>query len=413
LTLYFIDDIILYMKKIILIITVVFSLLVVLKAENISTATYLLVNSYPEFSAKGDSVGVCFLGITSASLNPASIAGITNAEFAAMFNQYFEDINSQKISIAKNFNFAVLGFELNYIDLGTITEINSDIYGNPVLSNNTIKSSVLYTSLIFSKKIKDFGFGITSKFIFEDIAENSNFLFCIDAGIIYRNIFVENLNFGISLLNISTQTNSFYTPIDLKSAINYSIYNNFLTISGAVNYLIKDEYLSLYAGLDFSLFDVLILRGGINNNYDNINFTAGFGFVIEGVHFDYSLEVLPFSENIHKFSLNADFGKINTEGKAEINIEKGNTFKDYMESGNFYYESKQYRNAIKYFEYINLLYWRDIENMSDKEKSAFFQKLGICYYNIKDTKRALQYFERANYFDKDNEILKHWIRLLK
>lgn len=401
------------MKKTILIITVIFGFVGFSNAENISTATYLLVNSYPAFSAKGDAIGVCFSGITSASLNPAAIADITNAEFAAMYNQYFEDINSQKLSIAKNFNFGVMGFELNYFDLGTVAEINSDIYGNPVLSNNAIKNSVLYTSLIFSKKIKNFSFGISSKFIFENIAENNNFLFCVDAGIIYRNFVIENLNFGISLLNISTQTNNFYTPIDLKSAISYSIYNNFLTISGAINYLIKDEYLSLYAGADFSLFDVLILRGGINNNYDNINFTAGLGFVIDGVHFDYSLEVMPFSENIHKFSLSANFGKINTEAETETNIEKGNTFKDYMESGNFYYESKQYRNAIKYFEYINLLYWRDIENMSDKEKSAFFQKLGICYYNIKDTKRALQYFERANYFDKDNEILKHWIRLLK
>jgi len=401
------------MKKITIIILAIFFSINLLLAENISTATYLLINSYPEYSAKGESVGASFLGITSAGLNPAAIAGIENGEFAAMYNRYTDDINAQKLSIAKNFIFGVLGLELSYFDFGEIQEIDSDIYGNPVLSNNRLKSNILFTSLIFSRRIKNFNLGIASKFIFENFAEQNNFLFCIDAGIIYKNIIFDNLNFGISLLNISTQVDGYYTPINLKAAFNYSIYNNFFVLSSAVNYLIKDDYLSFYAGVDFSLFEMVVLRGGLNNNFNDINFTAGVGFIIEGIHFDYSFETLPFSENIHKISLNANFGKIIMETEIESKIEGGDSLKSYMDSGNYYYDNKQYRSAIKYFEYINLLYWRDIENMSDKEKSAFFQKLGICYYNIKDTKRALQYFERANYFDRDNEILKHWIKLLK
>jgi tetratricopeptide (TPR) repeat protein len=84
-----------------------------------------------------------------------------------------------------------------------------------------------------------------------------------------------------------------------------------------------------------------------------------------------------------------------------------------MESGNFSYENKEYRKALKYYEYINSIFWKDIEDKTDKEKSSFYQKVGICYYNIRDTERAIQYFNRALYFDKDNEILKHWIKLLK
>ncbi len=392
---------------------IVFLLMNFINADNTSTGTYLLINSYPEYSAKGESVGASFSGITSAGQNPAAIAVIENGEIAAMYNRYLIDINAQKLSIAKNFGFGVFGMEIEHVDFGNVEQIKSDIYGNPVLSGDDLKNSVLISSLIFSRKIKNFNFGITSKFIFENLAEENVFLFCIDAGIIYKNVFAENLNFGISLLNVSTQTNGYYTPINLKTALNYSIYNNFLVVSSAVNYLIKDNYISFYAGFDFTLFDVFVLRGGINNNFDNINFTAGFGFIIEGIHFDYSYEVMPFSENVHKISLNAGFGRINIETEKEVKIETVDLLKGYMESGNYYYEAKQYKNAIKYFEYINLLYWRDVENMSDKEKSAFYQKLGICYYNIKDTKRALQYFERANYFDKDNEILKHWIRLLK
>jgi hypothetical protein len=399
------------MKKINFITIIIFLFFNIISASEISTATYLLINSYPEYSAKGESTGASFTGITSAGLNPAAIASVENVEFAAMYNRYPVNINGQKLSIAKNFKFGVMGLEINYVDFGTIDEIKSDIYGNPVPTGNNLKSSVLFSSLIFSRNIRNFDFGIASKFIFENLAQNDNFIFCMDAGFIYKNMIIENLNAGVSLLNITTQIDGFYTPVNLKAAVNYSIYNNFLVVSSAINYLVKEDYVSFSAGIDFKLFDIFILRGGINNNYENINFTGGFGFTIEGVNFDYSLETIVFSEPVHKFSLNAGFGKIKNE--EETKIESGDSFKGYMESGNYYYDSKQYRNAIKYFEYINLLYWRDIEKMSDKEKSAFFQKLGICYYNIKDSKRALQYFERAYYFDKDNEILKHWIKLLK
>ncbi|MCX8094464.1 MAG: hypothetical protein N3E50_09915 [Candidatus Goldbacteria bacterium] len=401
------------MKKISIIIIISFLLITFINAKNLSTATYLLINSYPEYSAKGESVGASFTGITSASINPAAIASVENGEIAALYNRYLNDINGQKLSIAKNFSFGILGLEIDYIDFGFIDEVKSDIYGNPTLTDNTFKNFVLFSSLIFSKKINNFHLGIASKFIFENLVQKNNFLFYVDTGIIYKNIFTQNLNFGISLLNISSSMDDFFPPINLKMALNYSIYNNFLTISSAVNYLIKDNYVSLYGGMDLNIFNFFIIRGGINNKFDNINFTTGIGFIIEGIHFDYSYETMPFSENIHKISLSAGFGKIIKDEQLETKIEGEYSFKSYMESGNYYYEAKQYRNAIKYFEYINLLYWRDIENMSDKEKSAFYQKLGICYYNIKDPKRALQYFERAYYFDRDNEILKHWIRLLK
>lgn len=401
------------MRKTLFVVLSLFFLLNSITAANFSTATYLLINSYPEYSAKGESVGTGFSGITAASLNPAAIADIDNGEFAAMYNRYMTDVNAQKISLAKNLNFGVIGFELTYIDFGDIKQINSDIFGNPVLSSDTLRSLVLFPSFIFAQKIKNFNFGIALKFIMESLAQQKSFLFCVDAGVIYNNAFAENLNFGISLLNVATQIDDYYLPINLKAAINYCIYKNFLVVSSAVNYLIKDNYLSFYGGIDFSLSDVFILRGGVNNNFNSLNFTAGAGFIIENIYFDYSYEMLPFSENTHKISVNAGFGQFTPKTESETKIEGGDSFKSYMESGDYYYESKQYRNAIKYFEYINLLYWRDVENMNDREKSSFFQKLGICYYNIKDTKRALQYFERANYFDKNNEILKHWIKLLK
>jgi tetratricopeptide (TPR) repeat protein len=84
-----------------------------------------------------------------------------------------------------------------------------------------------------------------------------------------------------------------------------------------------------------------------------------------------------------------------------------------MKSGDYYYENRQYRQALKYYEYINLLYWKETEALTDRGKTIFYQKLGICYYNIKDNARALQYFERALYFDRENEILRQWIKLMK
>jgi hypothetical protein len=258
------------------------------------------------------------------------------------------------------------------------------------------------------------------KIFSEDLSKGPGYTGCADVGFIYNGILTDKVDLGLSLLNISTGNNGFYTPIDLKAALIYTYAHGgspVIDVVAGCDYLVKEGYVAGQAGFDYYFFDTFLLRGGISIDRDvNINFSAGAGIKLEGMTVNYSFE--PNSElgDVHKISINAAFGKSavasGDETDGEAPAEKG-TFANYMESGDYYYNDRQYRKALKYYEYINLLYWKDLEDKADKAKAAFFQKLGICYYNLKDNKHALQYFERAMFFDKENEILKHWIKSLK
>jgi hypothetical protein len=389
-------------------------------AANTATLSWLLINSYPEFAAKGAASGAVFCGITSAGLNPASIAEMENVEFGVMHNNWRQGITAEKLSVGKVFDAGNFAIELVYNNMGSVPVLLADQYGNPVITTDIANLSAWGASIIYAKKIKDFSLGMALKVFGEDLSGGATYTGCADVGFIYKGFLSDKINLGISLLNISAGSSDFYTPIDLKAALVYTYLHGgspVIDVFAGCDYLIKESYLTGQAGFDYYLFDTLTLRGGISIDRDaNLSFSAGAGLKIEGMTMAYSYEPDGNLGDSHKVSLNAVFGKSpaasDEEGDGEDLSDKG-TFVNYMESGDYYYNSKQYRKAVKYYEYINLLYWKDLEDKGDKAKSTFFQKLGICYYNMKDSKRAAQYFDRALFFDKENEILKHWIKSLK
>lgn len=388
-------------------------------AGNTASSCWLLINSYPEIAAKGAATGAVFYGITSAGSNPAAIAEMENVDFAVMHNIWLQGVTAEKLSFGKSFEAGNFAVEFLYNNLGSLPVILADQYGNPVLTTGIVSPYAWAASLVYAKKIKDFSLGMALKLLSEDLSDGASYTGCADVGFIYDGIFGDKVAIGVSLLNISTGSGSVYTPIDLKGALKYTFSHGGSPVLDAVigcDYLIKEGYVSAQAGFDYYLFNLVTLRGGISvDGGVNVAFSAGAALKLEGMTLAYSYEPDGGIGDAHKVSLNASFGRQSASSENEDGgsiTEKG-TFASYMESGDFYYNEKQYRKALKYYEYINLMYWKDIEDKPEKVKSAFFQKLGICYYNIKEPKRATSNFERALYFDKENEILKHWIKSLK
>lgn len=408
------------MKKALIFMAISAVLAAAATADNTASTSWLLINSYPEVSAKGPATGAAFFGIVYAGSNPAAISDMENVEFAAMHNVWKMGVTAEKLSVAKNFEAGSFGAEIVYNNLGSELVIDTDQYGNPVMTTDIASLSAWGASIMYAKKIKDFSLGLALKGYSENFGSGAEFAGCVDAGFIYKGFLHDRINLGVSLLNISAGSGDFYTPMDLKAALSFAYVRGGSTVIGVAagcDYLIKESYFSAQAGFDYYPAEFLAVRGGAAYDTDNtLKFSAGISFKLEGMSAAYSYEPDPLLGDSHKISVSASFGKSSSssddEGEGMAISEKG-TFASYMESGDYYYGSKQYRKALKYYEYINTLYWKDIEDKPEKSKSAFFQKLGICYYNIKDAKNALLYFERAQYFDKENEILKHWIKSLK
>lgn len=400
------------MKKLVftaIILTFVFQLF----AGNTALSSYLLVDSFPEVAAVGPDSGVASYGVNYSDINPAAATGVDNFAFSAMHSVMPLNISLEKISVVKHFDFGNIGANISYVDFGAYSGIGVDENLYPVLTGHIENPFSLYGSVIYAKNFDNYSLGATLKLINENLAGVSNFSGAVDLGVIMETIFNEDMNLGISLCNISTKDNDFALPLDIKAGLSYKIKNKTLDLvklTVSADYLLYEQALLAGVGFDYTVFDELVLRGGFTfGNKQELKFSAGFGMNIGETNFSYAFVPDSIAGNTHKFSISGTFGKEKTE---VTNAKSGESFGGYMKSGNYYYENKQYRLAVRYYEYVNLLYWKEIEDMKDNEKSSFFQKLGICYYNMRDNKNAKQYFERAVYFERDNEILKHWIKLL-
>lgn len=386
-------------------------------AGNSSMSAYLLNDSFPEMSGKGAACGAAVYGISPLAENPASIASIDNYAWEAMHSVMPASMYSEKLAMAKAFDFGSFGASLTYFDFGQFEPVGIDANLGPVFSGDMVHPNAFSASFSYAKKFESFSIGLAANGLYESLGGDPRYNFSGGLGFIFESIGIDNLDLGASVLNLGADDAGFSQPVCVKGALSYTIKSRIrdqLRLTAAGEYLVKDDAVKGGAGFDYALFDELIIRGGFDaGNKQQVKFYAGAGFKAMGLNINYAY--LPDSNigDTHKISLSGSFGKLDEEPEKPEGAKGGESFAEYKKSGDYYFDNRQYRQALKYYEYINLIYWKEVEDSSEKEKISFYQKLGICYYNIRDNRRALQYFERAFYFDKDNEILKHWIRLLK
>jgi hypothetical protein len=341
---------------------------------------------------------------------------VDNIGFSAMHSVSSLDISLDKISVVKSFDFGSLGVNISYLNLGSFSGIRADENLYPILTGDIVNPFSLYGSIIYARKFENFGLGAAVKLIDENLAGTASFAGSVDLGFIIENLGIDDLTFGLSACNISNRDGDFNQPLDIRSGFSYNIKNrirDIVKLTASADYQAYEQAIKCGLGFDYAVFDELVLRGGFTaGNKQDLKFTAGFSIKAGGTSFSYAYIPDAVTGDTHKFSISGTFGK-EQETAEKPEAKGGETFAGYMQSGNYYYENRQYRQAIKYYEYINLLYWKEIEDLKDGEKSSFYQKLGICYYNIRDNRYAKQYFDRALYYDRENEILKHWIKSLK
>lgn len=383
---------------------------------NSTLSSYLLIDAFPEVSAKGSASGAASYGVYNLDVNPASSAGVENFGFAAMHSVLPFGIYLDRISAVKYLDFGCLGLNLTFMDFGAYSSIGLDENLYPVYTGSVTTPFSVYGSLVYARKFEGFSIGAAARLLDENLSGAAVYRAAFDAGFIIENLIIDDLNIGLSACNISNKDGDFYLPLDLKAAISYNIKNrlrDIVKITASADYLVYEQVVKGGAAFDYAVIDEFVIRGGFTaGNKQELEFSAGLTVKTGGTSFSYAYVPDSTAGDTHKFSISGVFGK-EQESTEKPEAKGGESFGGYMQSGNYYYEAKQYRQAIKYYEYINLLYWKETEELKDGEKSAFFQKLGICYYNIRDNKHAKQYFERALYFDRENEILKHWIKSLK
>lgn len=227
---------------------------------------------------------------------------------------------------------SAIGLNLNYMSSGAMkvrTEFRPEGTGEMFYSNQ------LATGLSYSKKLSDrFSFGVTMKYIYEQLAQYKNHTVASDLGFLYSTD-VKDLKFGIVVKNFggNSSLNGDYMAVDFnRTAVTLDKYPvpTVFRLGTSIK-PIEDETQSLMVaiqlehpndnsenvrlGIEYEFRQLLYLRAGYKINVDGERFpTLGLGFRPKlgrnVLMVNYAMNITQYMGTIHGFGI--DIG-LNTD----------------------------------------------------------------------------------------------------
>ncbi len=202
------------MKKIVNLLTVVFTLLLMLDVAyagggnrtGTGGAAELLIPVGPRGIAMGEANIATSYGLESLFWNPAGVARMENSSQVLFSHMsYIADIGVEYGAVAANFEgFGALSLSIKALSVGDIpvtTTLNPDGTGA------TYSPQMLIAGVSFSRQLTDrISVGLTSNFISETLGDVSASGVAFDVGVIYSDLAdLNGLSLGVVLKNIGPQ----------------------------------------------------------------------------------------------------------------------------------------------------------------------------------------------------------------
>lgn len=254
--------------------------------------------------------------------NPAVIYTVTDKDLSVTFAKNVLDMNSGMTSYVNDqvLDDGVLGVNLNFNSYGSFDY--ADNMGNrngQTFGGNDLSFGVTYANELDSNLY----YGVTGKFIFLTLEEQSSVAFGVDAGILYK-LKDGRTNFGASILHAGGQlsklgTQSDKLPLDVRIGLNHRLKGLPLLINFNFHHLADetdkffDKLLNFSIGGELYLGKYLQARVGYDNqvrkyvspdsNKGLSGFSGGVGLKFESFILDYGLSQYGSAASIHRFSL--------------------------------------------------------------------------------------------------------------
>jgi hypothetical protein len=333
-----------YIKQSLMILTVfLFSVFNPLSGQNkVGTTIFQFLKVMPDAQSTGmgDAVTSTVNNANAVFHNPAGLSDVKKRDISLSFYEYFFDVKTTSISLAYKMGlYGTLGFHFINTDIGKIEVTSVDHLGfsddgtyNPGLTGETISPNQMVAGLSLAKSLTDkFSFGVTSKYVREDLVMASADGFVFDFGLVYKTGYrsiqtsavIRNFGPEISFSDDEITTNnsdfeSYPPPQTLVIGVSGFI------ISSASPMFFRSEEQSLRAafeivgprdygqqyntGLEWGYQDLLFIRTGYKFNYDTQGINFGMGVRINNFRGDYSYASYgKYLFNIHRFSVGMEF----------------------------------------------------------------------------------------------------------
>lgn len=267
-----------------------------------------------------------------------NVAGLTriNDDFSlsvSTMEWLVETRNSYVAAAYKIEGVGSVGMDLQYLDYGKIEE--TTVFDQDG-TGRFLTASDMAIGLGYARELTDrFSFGLKIKFINQNIADASASAFAIDLGAVFTTSFFDNkFRFAAALSNFGTKMQFKGEDLSVTYVVpdnpgNKQVPAELSTIEWDIPLLLRfgvsdiiletDQTSILVAydlfdsrdyrirhnvGTEIGLFKMFYLRGGYKFNYDEVNYTVGFGLDFQNI-VDYKLKL------DYLFLDYGDFGTLN------------------------------------------------------------------------------------------------------
>lgn len=254
--------------------------------------------------------------------NPALLQTVSEKPLSTTFSKHVLDINSGNIVyMFDQFDMdgGALAAQVNFNSYGSFDYLDSEgkLYGNG-FNGADLSFGVTYSNELDS----NWYYGVTGKFIYLTLEEQSSSAFAIDAGMFYRAN--ERTNIGVSILHLGNEISTLNgqaatLPKDLRLGVNHQLKGLPLLVNFSFHHLIDevdsfvDRFANFSIGGELTLSKVISARVGYDNQIRNFasadqskglsGLSGGLGLKFTDINFDYGYAEYGASIGLHRFSL--------------------------------------------------------------------------------------------------------------
>lgn len=295
--------------------------------EKVGTTSFQFLKVLPGARANALSGAFTTLVDNSESIfwNPAGLVKINNYDFSFQFIDWFLDVKHFSFAAAYNLgDNGTIGLMGIFSDVGEIEVTRVDHLGfignvyNPGLTGEVINPSSFVLGISYAKYVTDkFAFGLTAKFVHENLVVKSTSAIVFDGGLTFNTGF-RSIILGASVRHFGQEVKYFDKSYPLPQTFSIGISSNLISpVDPLITSLGDQKVLFSYdmiqprdfdqlhsIGIEYSFKEMLFIRSGYTFNSDQEGISAGIGVKYQNYRIDYSFnDYGKYLDSVHRVSI--------------------------------------------------------------------------------------------------------------
>lgn len=317
-----------HLSRQLLLLTLLCALSVASASEKVGTTSFQFLKL--SLDARSAAMGDAAVSIVRTSeaifWNPAGLRRTTGLDVSTSYADYFLDVNlysgCASMPLGRSGTIGVFAMAVDYgkIEVTDASHLgfNPDWTYNPGLTGDVIHPTATVFGISYAHSVTDrLTFGISAKYLREDLVTAKGAAISFDGGLIYESGW-NSLSFGLSIKNFGPEVKfikeSYPVPETFAvgiSAFLFSPTDALLMKTSSQSLLFsydlshpRDYDQQHHFGLEYSLSEILFVRGGYKLNFDEEGLTYGVGVKYNNIRLDYAYDrfggALP---GVHRLSI--------------------------------------------------------------------------------------------------------------